>query len=150
MQNVYLKPSIDVDLIQAWMPGFSEHGAGPLDLQVQTASRAFAVFTPGLEAGATFRAPDGTTMLRPFVSGAAAISTDNQWSLMSTFEGTPAGVNPFNTISTFPRTLFKASAGIDLISPKRTGGLDVRLLYDGQFASKFQSHTGSLKASVRF
>ena len=81
---------------------------------------------------------------------AVSLFTDNRWSVTSTFEGTLTGVNPFNTTSTFPRTLYKASAGIDLISPKPTGGLDVRLVYDGQFASKFQSHTGALKASVRF
>ena len=81
---------------------------------------------------------------------AVSLFTDNRWSVTSTFEGTLTGVNPFNTTSTFPRTLYKASASIDLISSKPTGGLDVRLVYDGQFASKFQSHTGALKASVRF
>jgi hypothetical protein len=76
--------------------------------------------------------------------------TSNRWGVLSTFEGTPAGVNPFTTTSTFPSVLYKISAGIDFISTKQFGGLDVRFVYDGRFADKFQNHSGSVKAAVRF
>jgi hypothetical protein len=68
----------------------------------------------------------------------------------STFEGTLAGVDPFVTTASFPGLLYKASAGIDFLSTKKFGGLDLRFVYDGQFADKVQNHTGSIKAAIRF
>jgi hypothetical protein len=44
----------------------------------------------------------------------------------------------------------KVAAGVDLISARQTGGLDIRLQYDGQFANDYQSHAGSAKFSMRF
>jgi hypothetical protein len=54
------------------------------------------------------------------------------------------------TTSTFPQTVARLSAGLDLISSKLTGGVDIRLQYDGMFADGYRSHTGGAKVSVRF
>jgi uncharacterized protein with beta-barrel porin domain len=146
----YAKPSVDVDLIYVNMPGFTETGAGPLNLRVNSVSEVLAALTPGIEFGASFRGNDGRAVVRPFVSAAISLFSRNNWAVSSTFEGTPTTVAPFNTTTAFPNTLYKTALGVDFISTRKTGGLDMRFLYEGQFSHGYQSHTGSVKASVRF
>jgi uncharacterized protein with beta-barrel porin domain len=148
--HMYLKPSIDLDLFYISMPGFSETGAGPLDLNIKGMNRTIGAATPALEIGANYPTPDGLAVVRPFAITGFSAFTSNSWSVKSTFEGTPAGVDPFVTTASFPGLLYKASAGIDFLSTKKFGGLDLRFVYDGQFADKFQNHTGSIKAAIRF
>jgi hypothetical protein len=108
------------------------------------------VVTPAVEFGTTLSDPVGTAAVRQFVSGGVSWFSDKTWSVASTFEGTPAGVGSFVTTTAFPDLIYKVSTGIDFLSKKPTGGLDLRFVYDGQFANGFQSHSGSVKASMRF
>jgi len=146
---VYIKPSIDLDLIYMSMPSFSETGAGALNLNVNSMSKTLGVVTPAVEFGATFTDRLSPTVVRPFVSGGVSWFTDKTWTVSSTFAGTPAGVPAFETSTVLPDTVYKVSAGLDIIN-KKAGALDMRFVYDGQFANGFQSHSGSVKASVRF
>ncbi len=147
--RAYFKPSIDFDVFHVEMPGFNETGAGVLNLNVNGLSQTIGSVTPALEIGTSYLFND-STVLRPFAIGGFSAFSSNRWSVNSTFEGTPAGVNPFTTTATFPGLLYKVSAGMDFISTKKFGGLDVRFVYDGQLADKFQNHTGSIKAALRF
>ena len=74
--------------------------------------------------------------------------SENSMSAAAAFAGAPAAATPFTP--TFPSTIAKVSTGIDIISARLTGGIDVRLQYDGQFASGYQSHNGGAKFSMRF
>ena len=102
------------------------------------APAALAIHSPFFYRGTGTPAADGNSV------------TIVNWQLTSTFEGTPGGVSPFVTTNSFPDTVYKVSAGIDIISTNKTGGLDLRLYYEGQFAQGYRSNTGALKASVRF
>ena len=146
--NVYAKPMADFDVIYLYMPAFSEYGAGALGLNVNSMSDVLFAGTPAVEFGATFNA--GGYYLRPHATLGATFFSKNSLSVGATFAGTPAGVAPFITSSTFPQTVARLSAGLDLISSKLTGGVDIRLQYDGMFADGYQSHTGGAKVSVRF
>jgi outer membrane autotransporter protein len=146
----YLKPFVDTDLLYVNMPSFGESGAGPLDLQVESMSNTRFAVTPTFEFGATFPAGDSANVLRPFVSLGATWYSDDTWSVSSSLEGAPAGTDPFVTTTTTPRTIGNLSAGLDIFSAKKTGGLDVRLQYDGQFADHYQNQTGAVKFAVRF
>jgi hypothetical protein len=146
----YAKPSVDVDLIYVNMAGFTETGAGPLNLRVNSVNEVMAALTPAIEFGASFRGNDGAAVVRPFASGGFSLFTRNNWTVSSTFEGTPTTVAPFNTSTAFPGMLYRTTLGVDFISTRKTGGLDMRFLYEGQFSHGYQSHTGSVKASVRF
>jgi hypothetical protein len=142
----YVKPSTEVDVITVNMPAFNETGAGALNLHVSSMSQTFASLTPKVEIGSTLKAGDGGAV-RPFMSGGITWYSSDAWVLTSRFEGTPTGVNPFITTTAFPETLYKFSAGIDYISSRKAYGLDVRLMYDGQFADGYRNHSGSVKAS---
>jgi hypothetical protein len=146
--NVYAKPMADFDVIYLYLPAFSEYGAGALGLNVNNMSDVLFAGTPAVEFGATFNVAD--YYLRPHATLGATFFSKNSLSVGATFAGTPAGVAPFVTTSTFPQTVARLSAGLDLISSKLTGGVDIRLQYDGMFADGYQSHTGGAKVSVRF
>jgi hypothetical protein len=146
--NVYAKPMVDFDAIYLYLPAFSEYGAGALGLNVNSMSDVLFAGTPAVEFGATFNVAD--YYLRPHATLGATFFSKNSLSVGATFAGTPAGVAPFVTTSTFPQTVARLSAGLDLISSKLMGGVDIRLQYDGMFADGYQSHTGGAKVSVRF
>jgi hypothetical protein len=146
--NVYAKPMADFDVIYLYMPAFSEYGAGALGLNVNSMSDVLFAGTPAVEFGATFNA--GDYYLRPHATLGATFFSKNSLSVGATFAGTPAGIAPFVTTSTFPQTVARLSAGLDLLSARQTGGVDIRLQYDGMFADGYQSHTGGAKVSVRF
>jgi hypothetical protein len=138
---------VDGDLIYAYIPAFSEWGAGPLSLNVNSMSNALFAATPAVEFGGTFFS-GGDHYLRPRLVAGVTFLSENSMSVGASFAGAPA--SPFVTSSTFPGTIFKLSAGLDIISAKLTGGLDIRLQYDGQFAEGYQSHNGGAKFSMRF
>ena len=147
--NFYAKPMIDGDVTYLYMPGFSEYGAGALNLNVNGMSDVVLSATPAVELGVT-AIDGGDHVLRPRVSVGATFFSKNSLSADATFAGAPAGSVPFTTTTSFPQVVAKVSGGIDLFSKRQTGGLDIRLQYDGQFADGFQSHTGGIKASMRF
>jgi uncharacterized protein with beta-barrel porin domain len=149
MGNVYAKPMVDGDVMYLHTPGFSEYGAGALNLNVNGMSDVLFSTTPALELGVT-AIDGGDHVLRPRLSVGATFFSRNSLSVDATFAGAPAGSAPFTTTTTFPQVVAKVSGGIDLFSKRQTGGLDIRLQYDGQFADGFQSHTGGIKASMRF
>jgi uncharacterized protein with beta-barrel porin domain len=145
----YAKPMADADVTYLYMPGFSEYGAGALNLNVNGMSDVLFSATPALELGVT-ALDGGDHVLRPRLSVGATFFSKNSLSVDANLAGAPAGSAPFTTTTTFPQVVAKVSGGIDLFSKRQTGGLDIRLQYDGQFGDGFQSHTGGAKASMRF
>ena len=147
--GLYVKPSLDLDAIYTAMPGFSEFGAGALGLNVAAANKVTFAATPMIELGQTWLLANGSA-LRPYIQGGATIFSNNTWSLSSTFEGAPAGVAPFTTLSSLPQTLWKVSAGIDIFRVARIPDLDLRLEYEGRFGASYNDQTGLVKLSRHF
>jgi hypothetical protein len=147
--GAYIKPSLDLDMIYTAMPGFSESGAGALNLNVAGANKVTFAATPMIEIGRTWLPADGPAV-RPYIQGGATVFSNNTWSVNSTFEGAPAGVAPFTTSSTLPQTLWKVAAGIDVFGVGRIPGLDLRLEYTGRFGPGYNDQTGLVKLSRRF
>jgi outer membrane autotransporter protein len=142
------KPMAEFDVIYLYMPAFAESGAGALSLNVSSMSQTLVAGTPAVEFGATLHG--GDHYLRPHVSFGMTFFSTNTMSVGANFAGAPAGTAPFITSTTFPDSVAKVSAGFDILSARQTGGLDVRLQYDGQFANGYQSHNGGAKVSMRF
>jgi hypothetical protein len=147
--SAYVKPSLDLDVIYTALPGFSEAGAGPLGLNVASANKVAFAASPMVELGQTYFLANGPA-LRPFLQGGATLLSNNTWSLNSTFEGAPAGVAPFTTLTSLPQTLWKVSAGIDIFGVARIPGLDLRLEYQGRFGPGYNDQTGLVKLSRQF
>ncbi|MGA7715518.1 MAG: autotransporter domain-containing protein, partial [Bradyrhizobium sp.] len=147
--NAYVKPSLDLDVIYTALPGFSEAGAGPLNLNVASSNKVAFAASPMVELGQTYFLANGSA-LRPFVQGGATLLSNNTWSVNSTFESAPAGVAPFTTLTSLPQTLWKVSTGIDIFSVARIPGLDLRLEYQGRFGPGYNDQTGLVKLSRHF
>lgn len=145
----YVKPSFDIDTIYTAIPGFSESGAGALNLNVAAANKVTFAATPMIELGKTWLLANGSA-LRPYVQGGATVFSNNNWSINSTLEGAPAGVAPFTTLSSLPQTLWKVSAGIDIFQVARIPDLDLRLEYQGRFGASYNDQSGLVKLSRRF
>ena len=147
--NAYVKPSLDLDVIYTGLPGFSEAGAGPLNLNVASSDKVVFAASPMVELGQTWLLGNGSA-LRPYIQGGATFLSNNTWSLNSTFEGAPAGVAPFTTLTSLPQTLAKVSAGIDIFGVAGIRGLDLRLEYQGRFGPGYTDQSGLLKLSRQF
>jgi uncharacterized protein with beta-barrel porin domain len=147
--NAYIKPSLDLDVIYTALPGFSEAGAGPLSLNVASSNKVVFAASPLVELGQTWLFGNGSA-LRPYIQGGAMFLSNNTWSINSTFEGAPAGVSPFTTLTSLPQTLAKVSAGIDIFGVAGIPGLDLRLEYQGRFGSGYTDQSGLLKLSRQF
>jgi hypothetical protein len=53
--NAYVKRSLDLDLIYTGLPGFSEAGAGALNLNVASSNKVVFAASPMVELGQTWR-----------------------------------------------------------------------------------------------
>jgi hypothetical protein len=147
--SAYLKPTMDVDLIYTAMPGFNETGAGALNLNVSSMRNVMFAATPMLELGQTLVWPNGQAF-RPFVQAGATFLSNGSRTINATFEGAPAGVAPFATVTSFPQTLGKLSTGYDFFGFAGIPGLDMRVQYEARFGHDYTDQTGTLKIMKRF
>ena len=147
--NAYVKPSLDLDVIYTGVPGFSEAGAGALNLNVASSNKVVFTASPMVELGRTWLFRNGAA-LRPYIQGGATFLSNNTWSVNSTFEGAPAGVSPFTTLTSLPQTLAKVAAGIDIFGVAGIRDLDLRLEYQGRFGNGYTDQTGLVKLSRQF
>ncbi|WP_213958845.1 autotransporter outer membrane beta-barrel domain-containing protein [Variovorax sp. dw_954] len=146
MTDWYLKPYIDLHATHVRSNGYTETGAGALDLQVSGASSTTYGAAPMLEIGNRVELPNGMT-LHSYVAAGAAVYSNTAWESSMQFAGAAPGTNAFNVSSSVPNQRLKLNAGVNLISHRN---LDVKLEYTGEFAKGFTSSTGSLKLSYLF
>jgi uncharacterized protein YhjY with autotransporter beta-barrel domain len=145
-QTRYFRPSLDLDLVATRAPGYSESGAGALDLVYQDAEQTTVAVTPALEVGARIDLGGGY-VLRPFARVGVSLLSNADWSVAARLRGAPAGVGTFDTTLPLDDTVGRIGAGVQLYS---ASGLELRLLYDGEFSEHVESHAGSLVASIPF
>ena len=137
--------SVEVSGTSVSTDGFTEIGAGPLNLVVpeQTTDSIRASFK--LEVGGEIM--QGETAARPYarigvsdmLSGAASPFTAG-------FQGAPAGVNPFDVKSRLDKTTFDTELGISAVGPWGSG----RLGWSGQFGDRVSTQTFSVKVTMSF
>ncbi|HUB86024.1 MAG TPA: autotransporter domain-containing protein, partial [Rhizomicrobium sp.] len=138
--DLYFKPWVAADLYYSSVPGVQEKGAGPLDLIVSSASKAFGSGTVGVEVGALETTSDGGS-LRPYVTADATTFTSNSWDISARFAGAPAGTPNFTVTNHFPGVLGRVAGGVEF--NLSTGSL--RLEYEHRFGDHYSDQTGSIK-----
>ncbi|MCD0502198.1 autotransporter outer membrane beta-barrel domain-containing protein, partial [Bordetella petrii] len=144
--KAYIKPYANLDLIYTRMPSYDEHGAGPLDLRVDSADKLTALLTPGVEVGGRFDLKNGLTA-RPFANVGVSLASTDKWDTRAQLAAAPAGSRDFKTTLETGRVFGHASIGVELASRR---GFDVRLQYDGVISDQTRSSGGSVKATWRF
>ncbi|WP_222934553.1 autotransporter outer membrane beta-barrel domain-containing protein [Caulobacter sp. 17J80-11] len=143
--SLYLKPLADASVTQFSMDGFSERGAGGLNLVSDGDNRTIFTFAPQLEMGGDFDA--GSVTVRPSLTVGLAWRPDAEFGVPASFEGLSPSTRPFVTTSTLDETMATVQASIDLIGAERW---NLTLAYDGEYGQEHDRHGGRLKAAIRF
>lgn len=108
---LYVRPSLDFDGYAIFSGGFTETGAGAMNLTVEDDGNFIGSATLALELGGRFDV--ASSVLRPFaqlgVTGYSAESID----LSARFEGAPVAASDFTVSSRLPATLVSGRAGLD-------------------------------------
>jgi hypothetical protein len=144
-EEAYVKLMWDLDATYLEYGDFNETNGGVAGLHILGTSDWVFSTTGAVELGGNFESDEGT--LRPYVRAAITAANDADFSLTSSFLAAPAGVSPFTITSHFDSAYLDVAAGLDVIM---TGGLEIKLNYDGRFSDSSELHAGSLKAGVKF
>jgi uncharacterized protein with beta-barrel porin domain len=141
----YLKPGIDLHAAYVGSGGYTESGAAPFNLAVQSASSVAVAATAAIEVG-TLVNLGRIGMLRPFASaGIGALSTDG-WAATARFASAQDG-SSFRASTPLPAVVGRFTAGADLYA---TANWSFKLQYSGDVANGYQSHTGSGRIAWSF
>ena len=142
----YVKPMIEVAGLKVETDGFTETGAGALNLVVPDQDDSFTRVSAKIEAGAEFKA--GGAAIRPFTRIGFSHSTDAESALFAAaFEGAPpAAAHGFTVNPGLDATTFDAELGVSVVGPWASG----RLTWTGQFGDRTDNQTLSLKLAVPF
>jgi outer membrane autotransporter protein len=142
----YVRPYLDLDVIHARSPAYSESGLPTVSLTFATAHQTTFVGTPAIEIGQRIDLDRGMT-LRPYAKAGVSLFSNSDWHVRSGFIGAPAGTASFTTTLSEGHAVGRVGAGVQLLG---VGNLDFRLQYEGEFAANLVSHAGLLTAALRF
>jgi uncharacterized protein with beta-barrel porin domain len=142
----YFKPYVDLHATRMRTDGYSERGAGELDLRVAKANDTMLAASPMLEIGHRMDFGNGLK-LHSYISAGMTVHNDNSWGADAKLSGAVAEAGTFRSVSSLPNNRAKLALGANLVT---RGNFDCKLEYAGEFASGYRSHTGSLKLSYLY
>jgi hypothetical protein len=142
----YMKPYVDVHLVHFHTGGYTEQGAGALDLAVNSASATTLSVSPMFEVGGRWTFANGM-ILRPDVGVGGVFHSRDHWSSEARFVDSAPGVAPFTAVASAPSSLAKVKVDLNLSVSKHT---ELKLEYGGQFGGSYKSNEGMLKGSYIF
>lgn len=140
----YLEPALDGDLNYINLPGYTESGAGALNLKVQSANNVIATGTPNLRIGT--RAQIGSATVDAYVGAGVSFIAGNTYTTNASFATAP-GFGSFTNTLANAHVAGKFSAGVEVYTTKR---LDVRLEYDGVVAAHEVENGGQIRLKYRY
>ncbi|OQX66554.1 MAG: hypothetical protein B6A08_19895 [Sorangiineae bacterium NIC37A_2] len=144
--GLYLKPYADLDVIYSHSPSYSEDGAQPFALDVDSQDKTTVAFAPTVEAGGRIDAGDGWT-LRPYVAGGLILTSNDSWTTKASLQGAPAGAGSFRVESDVPDKLGRLDLGVQLFQGER---FDIKVEYGLQAGKDYRAQSGGLKAAFHF
>lgn len=144
--RAYVRPQLDLDVIHTRKPGYTESGAGSLDLEVSGMRDTTLALRPNVEFGARVDLASGG-WLRPYGSLGVTLLSDDALSTQANLRGLDGVVSDFRTTSHMTRVLGDAGVGIHLMTGK---GYELTAEYQAQFGRNVVSHQGSARLAVRF
>ena len=140
--TLYLKPTVDLNVVNVDMDGFTEKGAAAL--HVSGFDETVFSATPALEIGNQWALASGA-LVRPFVRGGVSFYSDAEFPVRAAFAAAP--VASFTTKGEIDDVLGNVSAGVSFIGARR-GFLSFS--YDGHFGENLEEHSASGRAGMRF
>ncbi len=141
----YLKPALDLHGAYVGSSAYTETGAAPFNLAVQSAASGAVAATAAVEVGTIIGFEHGGR-LRPYASvGIGALSTDG-WAATARFANAQDG-SSFRASTPLPTVVGRFAAGADLYA---TENWNFKLQCTGDVGGSYQSHTGSARVSWSF
>jgi hypothetical protein len=143
-ERYYVRPLLDLDLIQLHLDGYRESGAGALGLAVDSTDETVFAATPAVEVGG--RIDTHGLVIRPYGSlGLSLLSTDSL-SAQARLVGAP-GTPGFSINQPLPNVVGRLRLGADLYTAHNLG---VKLEYGLDLADGYDDQTGFLELTYRF
>lgn len=144
-EQLYVRPSVNLDLVHAGSGSFTEKGAGDLGLKVASSSYNTAILTPELEIGNRYDMKDGG-VLRSFALVGVSLRSNDDWTGRAAFKGGVTSPS-FGMQSPLDSVALRLGAGVQLYANER---VSVQLRYDAELGSEAKSHNASAKFAYRF
>lgn len=144
-EQLYLRPSVNVDLIHAGSGSYAENGAGDLGLKVASSTYNTAILTPEIEIGNRHDLKSGG-VLRSFALVGISVRSNDDWRGRASFRGgehTPS----FHMQAPLDQVALRLGAGVQLFANER---VDVHVRYDAELGSEAKSHNATAKFAYRF
>jgi hypothetical protein len=145
--DYYVRPVVDLNITQLHTGGFTETGAGPLNLVVAPGDQTYMSLAGGAEFGGEIRFNE-KTVIRPFASYQLFGVLDGRTQeITAGFEGAPGGVLPFTVHNATNGILHQVGAGLDIIG---SDDLSVRIGYSGLYGSRSHQELYTIKLALPF
>ncbi len=142
----YLQPALELDAGYVKVDGYTESGAGDLDLVVGSSDDLVLAATPLLKVGGRTNLSDGT-VLNLYATGGVSFLSQDDWTSSARFADVPISAGTFETGIDSANVVGRLSAGVDIAT---AGRLTISLLYDASWAEDETSQSGLARLSWSF
>ncbi|MGE8686561.1 MAG: hypothetical protein ACN6PJ_05450 [Achromobacter sp.] len=144
-ERLYLRPSVNLDLVHARSSSFNEKGAGDLGLKIASSSYNTAILTPEIEVGGRIDLKGGS-VLRTFALAGVSLRSNDEWEGRASFIGGERSPS-FGMQAPLDRAALRLGAGAQLFANKQ---VDLQIRYDAELGSEAKSHNIAAKFAYRF
>ncbi len=144
-EHFYLKPILDLHATYLHANSYTEHGAAPFNLAVDSESGVTVSGAAMMEIGGKIELPKAT--LRPFASFGVGVMGDSGWAATAHFAEAGMPTAGFRASTPLPDRVGKVSVGADLY---KSDNWEFKLQYNGDFGDGYVSNTGVARLSYRF
>ena len=141
----YVTPMLNIGFNHINVDGFTETGAGALNLLVAPASTTIFSGGPAVEIGATVMAQG--LAFRPYAKFGLTFLSEDAFTTNARFAAAPETIAPFTTQMRFDDVFADVSAGVQWFS---ASGINLRLNYDGRFGDSSEQHGVDAKLTVNY
>ncbi len=139
----YVKPMVDLNATHIGTESFTEHGADGANLTVQGDGYWVLAASPAIEIGTEITSKG--IIYRPYVRAGGTFLNDATFDVTASFAELPGQV--FTSSQEFADKYVDISAGVDILT---ADGVDLKLTYDGRFASESSELSLGAKAAIPF
>jgi outer membrane autotransporter protein len=141
----YVQPRLDLHLTHVHGNSYTETGAGPFGLAVESEGATAFTAVPAVEVGGRIAIGE-TVVLRPFASAGLELNANGDWAATARFADHP-GSRGFRATTPIPDVLGKFTLGAEVLS---STNWDFRLQYGAEVGDGYASHAGLGRLAYRF
>ncbi|SFC24831.1 autotransporter outer membrane beta-barrel domain-containing protein [Tropicimonas isoalkanivorans] len=142
----YLRPMLDLDVIHVTADGYTESGAGKLNLKVDDSEETIWRLAPAVEVGGTY-ALGGDRTLNAFARAEVSFASEDSFDATTRFAAVDPNWGSLDTGIALAQTAGRLSLGARIMDGE---SFSVDVGYDGTFSSDFTAHSAQVGMTWRF